>query len=180
MLGLPTETDEDVTAIAELAGKVLNTWKQYAANKSRGVKITVSTSCFIPKPDTPFQWEAQVTREEYERRVALLRSNMRARAITYHWHAPDTSFIEAVLSRGDRRLGQVLYEVWKSGGKLDSWDEYFSFDRWMTAFETCSLDPEFYANRVRGEDEVLPWSHIFCGVSEQYLKTSASRRMRVL
>ncbi|MGE4485619.1 MAG: TIGR03960 family B12-binding radical SAM protein [Oscillospiraceae bacterium] len=170
MLGLPTETDEDVVAIAELAGKVLYTWKQHAANKSRGVKITVSTSCFIPKPDTPFQWEAQVTREEYERRVALLRSSMRARAITYHWHAPDTSLIEAVLSRGDRRLGSVLHEVWRTGGKLDSWDEYFSFDRWMAAFGTCSLDPSFYANRERGEDEVLPWSHISCGVSEQHFK----------
>lgn len=169
MLGLPTETDEDVLAIAELSHKVLHTWKQYAKNKSRGVKITVSTSCFVPKPHTPFQWEAQTTMEEYQRRVDLLRTAMRAKAITYHWHAPDTSFIEAVLSRGDRRLGQVLQEVVKAGGKLDAWSEYFSLERWLNAFETCGLDPSFYATRVRSQTEILPWSLLSAGVEAQYL-----------
>ncbi|NLA86287.1 MAG: TIGR03960 family B12-binding radical SAM protein, partial [Clostridiales bacterium] len=108
MLGLPTETDEDVLEIAALAEKVLYTWKQYAKNKTRGVRITVSTSCFIPKPLTPFQWVGQITPEEYQRRVNLLRCAIRAKAITYNWHAPETSLIEAVLSRGDRRIGGVL------------------------------------------------------------------------
>lgn len=169
MLGLPTETDEDVLAIADLAMKVLRTWKEYATNKNRGVRITVSTSCFVPKPHTPFQWDAQNTREEYLRKVELLRSNMRAKAITYNWHEPDVSLIEAVLSRGDRRLGNVLYEVWRQGGKMDSWSEYFSMDRWMDAFEACGIDPDFYATRERGADEILPWDFVDVGVKRSFL-----------
>ncbi|MEG0036471.1 MAG: radical SAM protein, partial [Oscillospiraceae bacterium] len=128
MLGLPTETDEDVLAIADLAMKVLALWKPFASSKAKGVHITVSTSCFVPKPHTPFQWEAQVSMDEYKRRVSLLREHMRAKSITYNWHDADTSLIEAVLSRGDRRIGAVIEEVWKNGGKLDSWSEYFSFE----------------------------------------------------
>lgn len=169
MLGLPTETDDDIRAIAELAGRVVYTWKQHASNKSRGVKITVSTSCFVPKPHTPFQWERQVSMEEYQRRVELLRSVMRTKAITYNWHAPDTSLIEAVLSRGDRRVGRVIEEVWKNGGKLDSWNEYFSFERWLKAFDTCRIEPSFYANRERSEDEIMPWDMISAGVKKEYL-----------
>ncbi len=169
MLGLPTETDEDVLAIADLARKVLRTWKQHAKNKNRGVRITVSTSCFVPKPDTPFQWEAQVRPEEYMRRVELLRTAMREKAIHYNWHDPETSFIEAALSRGDRRLGSVLREVVRRGGRLDSWSEYFSFDRWMKAFEACGLDPAFYACRERAHDEILPWRVISAGVDDEYL-----------
>ncbi len=169
MLGLPTETDEDVVAIADLAGRVLRTWKEHATVKNRGVRITVSTSCFVPKPHTPFQWEAQNTMEEYQRKVELLRSSMRAKAITYNWHAPDTSFMEAVLSRGDRRIGSVIYEVWKNGGKLDSWSDYFSFERWMNAFKTCGIDPHFYATRERGKDEILPWGFVSVGVNREFL-----------
>ena len=169
MLGLPTETDEDVLAISDLAMKVLWRWKSYASNKARGVNITVSTSCFVPKPHTPFQWEAQVEMEEYRRRVVLLREHMRAKAISYNWHDADTSLIEAVLSRGDRRVGAVIEEVWKTGGKLDSWSEYFSFDRWLKAFEKCGLDPKFYACRERKQDEVLPWSRVDIGVKPEFL-----------
>ena len=169
MLGLPTETDEDVLGIADLAEKVLRTWKAHASNKARGVHITVSTSCFVPKPHTPFQWEPQVSMAEYKRRVALLRENMRSKAITYNWHDADTSFIEAVLSRGDRRVGKVIEEVWNSGGKLDSWNEYFSFSRWMSAFEKCGLDPNFYAARSREFTEVLPWSGVNMGVKPIFL-----------
>ncbi|NLW64914.1 MAG: TIGR03960 family B12-binding radical SAM protein [Clostridiales bacterium] len=169
MLGLPTETDEDVLGIADLAMKVLALWKQHASNKSRGVRITVSTSCFVPKPHTPFQWEAQVDMDEYRRRVSLLRSHLRAKAITYNWHDADTSLIEAVLSRGDRRIGAVIEEVWRSGGKLDSWSEYFSFDRWISAFEKCGLDPKFYACRERNIDELLPWSRVSMGVKPEFM-----------
>ncbi len=169
MLGLPTETDEDVLAISELAMKVLWLWKSHASNKARGVNITVSTSCFVPKPHTPFQWEAQVEMEEYRRRVKLLREHMRAKAISYNWHDADTSLIEAVLSRGDRRVGAVIEEVWKNGGKLDSWSEYFSFERWMKAFEKCGLDPKFYACRERTSDEILPWSRVDIGVKPEFL-----------
>lgn len=170
MLGLPTETDEDVMAIAQLARKVLWIWKNHAANKSRGVRITVSTSCFIPKPHTPFQWASQVTKEEYARRVKLLRENMRAKAITYNWHDPETSVIEAILSRGDRRLGNVLEEIWKNGGKLESWTEYFSYDRWMDAMDKVGLDKEFYTTRERSSDEAFPWDFADTGVRKSFLR----------
>ena len=175
MLGLPTETDEDVIAIAELARKVLWTWKNHAKNKSRGVKITVSTSCFIPKPLTPFQWAPQVTMEEYKRRVALLRENMRERAISYNWHDPETSVIEAVLSRGDRRLADTIETVWKNGGRLESWNEYFSFERWLDAFEENNVDISFYTTRERGAEEVFPWDFSDVGVSKDFLRREYRR-----
>lgn len=168
MLGLPTETDEDVLAINDLAMQVLALFKPFASNRGKGVHITVSTSCFVPKPHTPFQWEAQVDMEEYRRRVTLLRNHMRAKAISYNWHDADTSLIEAVLSRGDRRVGAVIEEVWKNGGRLDSWSEYFSFTRWMAAFEKCGLDPKFYACRERTFDETLPWSRVNVGVKPEF------------
>ena len=169
MLGLPTETDEDVLGIAELAEKVYKAWKECTPNPKRGVTITVSTACFVPKPHTAFQWEAQVSMEEYRRRVKLLRDNMRGRSIRYNWHDPDTSFLEAVFSRGDRRVADVIEEAWRQGAKFDAWSEYFDFDRWMAAFDACGLDPAFYANRVREKDEVLPWSVTSTGVTPPFL-----------
>ena len=169
MLGLPTETDEDVIGIARLAEKVYWTWKSYAVNKSRGLRITVSTSFFVPKPFTPFQWEAQITREEYHRRVDLLRNSIKNKSIQYNWHEMETSYIEAVLARGDRRLGKLLETVWRKGGRLDSWSEYFSFERWMEAFAETGIDPDFYALRERPKDEILPWSMIDIGVHPEYL-----------
>ena len=169
MLGLPTETDEDVLGIAELAKKVLALWKDNAKNKAKGLRITISTSCFVPKPHTPFQWEAQIPIEEYMRRVALLRENMRQKSITYNWHDADLSFVEAVLARGDRRLGAVIEEVWRKGAKLDSWSEHFSFSRWMDAFESCGIDPRFYACREREPGETFPWDHINMGLSRLHL-----------
>jgi len=169
MLGLPTETDEDVLGIADLANKVYYTWKTYSTNRSRGIRITVSTSCFVPKSHTPFQWEAQNTMEEYLRKVTLLREHMRNKSITYNWHDPETSFLEAALSRGDRRLADVLETAWRNGAKFDSWSEYFRLQTWLDAFAACGLDPAFYANRERGKDEVLPWSMISDGVKTSYL-----------
>ena len=169
MLGLPTETDEDVLGIAELANQVLHTWRMYATNKARGVRITVSTSCFVPKPHSPFQWERQVTMEEYKRKVNLLRENIKAKNVTYNWHDPDTSFIEAVLSRGDRRIADVIEEVWRRGGKLEAWSDYFSFERWMSAMDACGVDPMRYACRERGKDEFLPWDIVDMGVRRAHL-----------
>ena len=180
MLGLPTETDEDVLAIADLANKVLATWKKYSSNRSRGIKITVSTSCFIPKPHTPFQWEPQVDMDEYRRRVKLLRDNMRSKSITYNWHEPDVSFVEAVLSRGDRRVGDAIETAWSMGAKLDSWSEYFSFDRWCKAFEKCDLDMGFYAGRTRDLDEALPWDVISVGVDKAYLASERERAYKAM
>ena len=169
MLGLPTETDDDVRGIAEMANQVLHCWRMYAKNKNRGVKITISTSCFIPKPHSPFQWEAQVSLEEYLRRVNLLRSSITAKNVTYNWHDAETSLIEAVLSRGDRRVADVIELVWRRGGRLDAWSDYFSVDRWMQAFADAGIDPNFYALRERPVDEVLPWDMIDVGVRKAHL-----------
>ena len=170
MLGLPTETDEDVVGIADLAQKVLWTWKQNASNKSRGVRITVSTSEFIPKPHTPFQWAPQVTREEYLRRVSVLSGALKAKAITYNWHDAEVSLIEAALARGDRRMGAVIEQVWRDGGRLEGWSEYFSLQRWLDAFDKCGLDIDFYATRERPLDELLPWEHMDMGVRRKHLE----------
>ena len=169
MLGLPTETDEDVLGIAELANQVLHTWRLYAKNKNRGVRITVSTSCFVPKPHSPFQWERQVTMDEYIRRVNLLRDNMKAKNVVYNWHDPQTSYIEATLSRGDRRMGRVIENEWRDGGRLEAWSDYFSFERWMKAFDDAGVDPTFYAHRQRDKDEVMPWDIVDVGVRRAHL-----------
>ncbi len=170
MLGLPTETDEDVLGIADIAAHVMHAWRESAVNKSRGVRITVSTSWFVPKPHTAFQWEPQIPIEEYERRVKLLREAMNTKSVTYNWHPSPTSFMEAVISCGDRRLGKVIETAWRKGETLSAWEDYFDLNRWMEAFEECGLDPHFYANRRRSEDEILPWSMISCGVAPGYLK----------
>ena len=170
MLGLPTETDEDVLGIADIAAHVMHAWRESALNKTRGVRITVSTSWFVPKPHTAFQWEPQISIVEYERRVKLLREAMNTKSVTYNWHPSPTSFMEAVISCGDRRLGKVIETAWRKGETLSAWEDYFDLNRWMEAFEECGLDPHFYANRRRSEDEILPWSMISCGVAPGYLK----------
>lgn len=169
MLGLPTETDEDILGIAELANQVLHTWRLYSKNKNRGVRITVSTSCFVPKPHSPFQWEQQVTMDEYIRKVNLLRENIKAKNVVYNWHDPQTSYIEATLSRGDRRMGRVIENVWRAGGRLEAWSDYFSFERWMQAFRDARLDPTFYAHRLRDKDELMPWDVADVGVRRSHL-----------
>lgn len=170
MLGLPTETDEDILGIAEMANHVLHCWRQYASNKNRGVRISISTSCFIPKPHSPFQWEAQISIEEYLRRVNLLRANLTARNVTYNWHDAETSLIEGALSRGDRKVADVIETVWRNGGRLDAWSDYFYFERWMDAFKECGLDPAFYANREHPVESLLPWDHIDVGVRKAHLR----------
>ncbi len=169
MLGLPTETDEDIVGIAEMADRVLHCWRQYAKYKNRGVRITISTSCFIPKPHSPFQWEPEVEPEEYLRRVNLLRSSITARNVVYNWHDAETSLIEAVLSRGDRKVADAIETVWRTGGRLDAWTDFFSYDRWMKAFADNGIDPAFYAFRTRPSDEVLPWDMIDVGVTKRHL-----------
>ena len=170
MLGLPTETDEDVLGIADLARKAYFAWRECTPNRARGVRITVSTSWFVPKPHTAFQWEAQITREEYQRRVDLLRDALRHdRSITYNWHDIQTSYLEAVFSRGDRRLADVLEHAWRHGAKLDSWSEYFDPQRWSDALAACGLNGDFYAHRERAKDEVFPWEVPSVGVSRDFL-----------
>ena len=169
MLGLPTETDEDVLGIAELVYKVIKCWQANATNKKRGLRVHVATAYFVPKPHTPFQWEAQITPEEYLRRCKLLKSHFYSKSITYDYHAPDLSRLEAVMARGDRRLAAVIAEATMNGARLDGWDEYFRYDIWLDAFRKCGVDPDFYTIRGFGEDENLAWDAIDVGVSKQFL-----------
>ena len=168
MLGLPTETDEDVAAIAELVNKIVYCWRQNATNKKRRLSINLATAFFVPKPFTPFQWERQTSPEEYLRRVHLLQSCLTARGVDYRYHESDLSRLEAVLARGDRRLSKVLLRAHELGCKLDGWDEYFRYDLWMQAFSDCGVDPEFYTTRGFAEDEILPWQTIDIGVSRDF------------
>ncbi len=178
MLGLPTETDEDVLGIAELVYKILRTWREHASNKKRGVRIHVSTAFFVPKPFTPFQWEQQISPEEYLRRQRMLKEAMPSKSIEYNWHAADLSRLEAVLARGDRRIGAVLEEAVRRGARLDGWDEYFSYETWLKAFEACNIDPAFYTTRGYAETELLPWETISNGISKTFLQRERQRAYR--
>ena len=169
MLGLPTETDEDVLGIADLVYKIIQAWKEHAVNKKRGLRVHVATAYFVPKPHTPFQWEAQITPEEYLRRAKLLKNHFYSKSIEYNYHEPDLSRLEAVFARGDRRVGPVIEEAMKRGARLDGWDEYFSYKTWLEAFEACGVDPDFYTVRGYGQDELLPWDMIDVGVSKAFL-----------
>jgi len=175
MLGLPTETDEDVLGIAELVYKVIKTWQENASNKKRGLRVHVATAYFVPKPHTPFQWEKQITPEEYLRRCRLLKSHFYSKYVEYNYHTPDISRLESVTARGDRRLGPVLVKAMENGAKLDGWDEYFNYDAWMNAFEACGVDPDYYTVRGFGEDELLPWDSIDVGISKKFLQRERMR-----
>ena len=170
MLGLPTETDEDVLGIADLVYKVIRTWQANATNKKRGLRVHVATAFFVPKPHTPFQWEQQITPEEYLRRCKLLKSHFYSKSIEYNYHAPDLSRLEAVFARGDRRVGPVIENAMMRGAKLDGWDEFFRYDLWLDAFRDCGVDMEFYTTRGYGEDELLPWDPMDVGVSKKFLQ----------
>ena len=169
MLGLPTETDEDVLGIAELVYKVILAWKEHATNKKRGLRVHVATAYFVPKPHTPFQWEAQITPEEYLRRCRLLKSHFYSKSIEYNYHTPDLSRLEAVFARGDRRLGPVIEAAVAKGAKLDGWDEYFNYSYWFDAMNECGIDETFYTTRGFGENEILPWDTIDVGVNKKFL-----------
>ena len=169
MLGLPTETDEDVLGIAELVYKIILAWREHAANKKRGLRVHVATAYFVPKPHTPFQWEKQITPAEYLRRAKLLKSHLYSKSIEYNYHEPDLSRLEAVFARGDRRLGAVIEEAVKRGARLDGWDEHFRYDLWLDAFKACGVDPDFYTVRGYDETEVLPWDTIDVGVTKRFL-----------
>ncbi len=169
MLGLPTETDEDVLGIADLVYKVIQAWKEHAVNKKRGLRVHVATAYFVPKPHTPFQWEQQITPQEYLRRCKLLKEHFYSKSIEYDYHSPDLSRLEAVFARGDRRLGAVIEEAVKRGARLDGWDEYFRYDIWQDAFAACGIDPDFYTIRGYGEEEKLAWDSVDVGVSKRFL-----------
>ncbi len=175
MLGLPTETDEDVLGIAELVYKIIKVWQANAANKKRGLRIHVATAFFVPKPHTPFQWEKQITQAEYLRRCMLLKNHLYSKSIEYNYHESDLSQLEAVMARGDRRLGAVIEEAVKNGVRLDGWDEHFKYGVWMDAFEKCGIDPNFYTTRGYDPEEILPWDTIDVGVSKKFLALERQR-----
>lgn len=169
MLGLPTETDEDVLGIADLVYKVIQAWKEHASNKKRGLRVHVATAYFVPKPHTPFQWEKQIEPAEYLRRCHLLKDHLYSKSIEYNYHTSDISRLEAVTARGDRRLGAVLEKAVDNGARLDGWDEFFNYKAWIDAFESCGIDPNYYTVRGFDEDEILPWDIIDVGVSKEFL-----------
>jgi len=170
MIGLPTETKEDVLGIKDLGYKVKNIFFNLPKEKRKGnLKITLSVSCFVPKPFTPFQWIGQNSIDEFYEKINLLKKEIRDNKITFNYHDPQISYLEAVLARGDRRLSKALYKAWELGCKFDGWSDFFDYEKWMEAFNKTGIDADFYALRERKTDEVLPWDFIDTGVDKKYL-----------
>lgn len=178
MIGLPTETDDDVRAIGEMVGRVLGAAREAASAEVRGnLKITVSVSTLVPKAHTPFQWEAQLSLEEVRRRQALLRETMPRKGVSLSWHDAPTSFLEGLLARGGRELSNVIETAWRSGARFDAWTEEFRLDTWLSAFETAGVDPYAILAAKREPGRPLPWSHISCGVDEEFLAAERERAL---
>lgn len=180
MIGLPTETDEDVMGIADLAEKVRKCY--FAVPKEKrapGLRITVSASVFVPKNYTPFQWCAQLDQETVIRRQEMLKQALRkVKGVDFKYHAPDVSYIEAVFARGDRRLADALEIAYRSGCIFDGWSDQFKYENWLKAFEQAGLDPDFYALRERPTDEILPWDHLDAGITKSFLKREWEKAQR--
>ncbi len=178
MIGLPTETDEDVAGIAALSQKIVDEYyrvregmKQSGSDALKGkpVNVSASVASFVPKPFTPFQWEPQDTQDELRRKQELLKNSLTTKKVTLKMHNTDTSWLEGVICRGDRRLNDVIYTAWESGCRFASWEEYVDVEKWRAAFEKCGVDPAFYANRRREYDEILPWDILDYGVTKRFL-----------
>ncbi len=169
MMGLPTETDEDIIGIADTAQRVVDLFYSLPDRPKGGVSVSISVATFVPKPFTPFEFEPQISRSEIERRQKLLVDSIKSKKIKASWHNPDISILEEVLAKGDRRIASVMYQAWKNGCKFDSWGETYDFAKWMDAFEKCGVDIGFYANRERPFDEVFPWDHFDYYVSKEFL-----------
>jgi radical SAM family uncharacterized protein len=172
MVGLPTETLEDVESIVTLVDKVRAEGRKASGRKPM---IRISVNAFVPKPHTPFQWSAQADEASLNARHAILQNGLRKKGTRLSWEDPRTSRLEAALARGDRRLGKVIHHAWKLGCKFDAWSEYFNWDKWVQAFHEAGLEPDFYASRERSLDEILPWAHINTGISEEFLKRELER-----
>lgn len=169
MMGLPTETDEDIAGIADTAQRIVDMFYSLPNRPKGSVSVSISVATFVPKPFTPFEFEPQISREEIIRRQELLVASIKSKKIKASWHDPDIRILEEVLAKGDRRISKVIYEAWKSGCKFDSWGETFEFKKWEAAFEKCGVDIAFYANRKRDYDEVFPWDHLDYFVSKSFL-----------
>ncbi len=170
MIGLPYENIEDVEGIADLSQKVVDQYYGVPKEKrKKGLRVTVSTAIFVPKPFTPFQWVPQIRMEEVREKINALRSSIKSRNIVYNWHETPVSYLEAIFARGDRRVCDVLIKAFEKGAKFDGWSEYFDFDNWMEAFKECNVDGDFYAYREREYDEILPWDFVDVGVNKEFL-----------
>ena len=171
MIGLPTETYEDLDGIADLAQKVSRCYFSVPKEKrAKGFRVTVSASSFVPKPFTPFQWAPQDTQEMIRDKQQYLKEKLKQiKGVNFNYHESRTSLLEACFARGDRRLCKVLMKAFEKGCFLDGWSELFDYDKWVEAFEDCGLDMAFYAFRTRTKDEVLPWDHIDCGITKAFL-----------
>ena len=170
MLGLPTETMEDMDGIKDICDKIIDLWYTIPNRpKGKGVQISVSLSTFIPKPFTPFEFEPQPVEEEIDKRQKYLLDIINSKKVNISWSRYNFTILEAVLARGDRRLSEVIYKAWKKGCKLDGWNEYYRYDLWKEAFKECGIDVGFYANRKREYDEIMPWSHMDILVSRDFL-----------
>ena len=170
MMGLPTETLDDIKGIADTAQQVVDLFYKIPNRpKGKGVQVTISVACFVPKPDTPFQFCAQDRRESLREKQKYLLSCVHSRKIKVNYHDSTTSVLEGVFAKGDRRLGRVIETAFENGAFFDTWEEYFNYDRWLDAFKTCGLDPDFYNYRTIGLDEVTPWDHLDVGVTKAHL-----------
>ena len=170
MMGLPTETDQDIVGIADLAQKIVDLYYSLPERpKGKAVNVSISVANFVPKPHTPFQFEPQITREEMMRRQRLLKDSIKSKKITFNYHENRTSFLEGVFARGDRKLGAVIESAYKKGCRFDGWDECFNLDAWLEAFDECDVAPEFYANRTRPFDEITPWDHLDYRITKDFL-----------
>jgi radical SAM family uncharacterized protein len=178
MAGLPTETDGDLTAIADLAAEVVNQYyKLPKERRARPVSVNISCACFVPKPFTPFQWEPQNGAAEFRRKHELVKRSITKRQVTYNYHGAELSALEGVLARGDRRVSRLIYEAWRLGARFDGWTDNFSADVWKRAMENTGISAGFYAERRRGEDEILPWDFIDTGVTKEFLLREQKRAM---
>lgn len=175
MVGLPTETEEDIEGIVRLISKVDRMGKEITGRK---VNINISVSAFVPKSHTPFQWEAQEERESLSEKIRYLKNKLNWRNVAFSYPDINRIYLEAVFARGDRRLGEVLEKAHSLGCKFDAWREHFNFEAWQRAFSESELNMEFYVNRARQEDEVLPWDHISCGVKKEYLLKEKEKALR--
>ena len=170
MMGLPTETTEDLDGIADLAKKVVDAYFAVPrGERAKGLRVVCSASVFVPKPFTPFQWEPQDTQEMVREKQSHLREKLHIKGVTFNYHESDLSYLEACFARGDRRMGQVLLRAYQKGCMLDGWTELFKYDMWREAFSELGIDPAFYAYRRREKDEIMPWDVIDCGVTKEFL-----------
>ena len=178
MLGLPTETEEDVRGIGELADKIVEKYFEIPKElRPQPVTVNASASCFVPKPFTPFQWDAQDTYESFGVKARIAKTSVTRKQVRFTYHNTKMSSLEGVMARGDRKLAKVIYKAWQEGCRYDGWSDLFKWEGWVKAFENCGIDPAFYANRVRPYEEILPWDHISVGVSREFLQKEREKAL---